>query len=199
MKEYIVNVCKEPDWNTVPKAEISTYKWAEGDYKPVCYGQLALLENGDLCIKMTAFESNPLAVYKNFCDPVCKDSCLEFFAAMESGSNVYINIEMNSLGTYYASKRDGEDTVYFDEILPKLPAVNIEKTDACWSAEIRLTSAELKLLFPNVELKSGYSFKGNFYKCGDDTAIPHYGMWNEITGDIVSFHQPAKFGKITIA
>lgn len=199
MKEYVITVQKELDWDNVPKAHISTYKWAEGGYEPECFGQLALLENGDLCVKMTAYETNPRATYKNFCDPVCCDSCLEFFAALENGSEDYINIEVNPNGTYYASKRRGEETTYFDSILPALPIVKVEKTDTFWSVEYRLTAADLKLLFPNVTLKSGYSFRGNFYKCGDETEIPHYGMWNEITGDLISFHQPKLFGNFTIA
>lgn len=29
-------------------------------------------------------------------------------------------------------------------------------------------------------------------------AFPHYGMWNEIGGDKISYHQPEYFGKIII-
>ena len=44
----------------------------------------------------------------------------------------------------------------------------------------------------------GYTFRGNFYKCGDETAIPHYGMWNPVGTENADFHRPEYFGDFVI-
>ena len=44
----------------------------------------------------------------------------------------------------------------------------------------------------------GYSFRGNFYKCGDETAVPHYGMWIPVCADKPDFHRAEYFGDFVI-
>ena len=39
-------------------------------------------------------------------------------------------------------------------------------------------------------------FTGNFYKCGDETEFPHYGMWSEAVSDTPDFHRPECFGRL---
>ena len=41
-------------------------------------------------------------------------------------------------------------------------------------------------------------FKGNFYKCGDETKTPHYGSWNPIENPTPDFHRPEGFGELVI-
>ncbi|MCF0164164.1 MAG: hypothetical protein HUJ92_02685, partial [Bacteroidales bacterium] len=42
----------------------------------------------------------------------------------------------------------------------------------------------------------GAQMTANFYKCGDDTAVPHFLSWNPIPIEKPSFHRPDHFGKI---
>ena len=42
----------------------------------------------------------------------------------------------------------------------------------------------------------GKLIRANFYKCGDDTAYPHYGMWRPFQSDKPDFHRPEEFGEI---
>jgi hypothetical protein len=39
---------------------------------------------------------------------------------------------------------------------------------------------------------------GNFYKCGDLTACPHYGMWTPYALPAADFHRPELFGEIEL-
>lgn len=41
---------------------------------------------------------------------------------------------------------------------------------------------------------SANSIKGNFYKCGDKTAKPHYVSWSPIATPSPDFHRPEYFG-----
>ena len=38
--------------------------------------------------------------------------------------------------------------------------------------------------------------KANFYKCGDETAVPHFLSWNHIMTKESDFHQPKFFGEL---
>jgi hypothetical protein len=197
MNEYIVKSIDELCWDDIPKAEISTYKWVSG-YTPYAYAQLAYLKGRGLAVKMTAFEAEPLATYRNFNDPVYEDSCLEAFLMLDPEGKKYVNFEMNSQGTYLSTLREADGNVITIDKFIKLPKVDAKKDNEKWSVEFVLESVDIAKLFPSVSLESGFEFRANFYKCGDKTAIPHYGMWNEIGGTKISYHQPEFFGKLII-
>lgn len=197
MKEYCLNTYNELDWETVPKAFIDTFKWADNNYKPECFAQCALLSDG-LHIRLTAYESTPRAVCNNFGDPVCTDSCLEFFACFDSNSEEYVNFEFNAKGTMLATLRGTDGSITAINEIIALPDIIPTINDDFWTIEFMLTFEQISALFPNAQISSGKHFRANFYKCGDKTEAVHYGMWNEVTGD-PNFHVPKYFGKINIA
>jgi hypothetical protein len=45
---------------------------------------------------------------------------------------------------------------------------------------------------------AGQRWRANFYKCGDQTARPHWASWAPI-GEALNFHQPDKFGELVFA
>ncbi|MBR6693766.1 MAG: carbohydrate-binding family 9-like protein [Clostridia bacterium] len=197
IKEYSVKTLENLCWDDVPKAEILTYKWASG-YEPRAYAQVAVLKGRGIAAKLTAHESEPLAEKKKFNDPVFEDSCLEFFAMFDPKSEKYINIEMNSVGAFLATVRKADgDIVTIDNFID-LPKIKVEKSDDKWSVEVFLSFSDINKMFPGATFESGSVIRANFYKCGDKTQIPHYGMWNEIGGDKISYHQPEYFGKLII-
>lgn len=198
MREYNLRTYKEIDWSVVDKAPIDTFKWTAGGYTPHCFAQCALLENVGLCVKLTANEKNPRAVHENFNDPVCTDSCLEFFAAFEEGSDQYVNFEFNSKGTCLATLRGPRGPVVTIDNIISVPKIKAEVFEEYWTVEFLLSFADIKALFPKANIEKGASFHANFYKCGDETEIPHYGMWNEVMCDPPNFHAPQFFGKINI-
>ncbi len=197
MKEYVVKTYDTVCWENVEKAYIDTYKWTDTGYEPVCYAQAAIVKGEGLAVKMTAFESNPLAEKLNYNDAVCQDSCLEFFVSFNS-SKKYANIEMNSIGTCLADLHETDGTTSPLKDIVGIPVIKAVKEEDKWSVEFMLTFEDIGKLFPEVKLVSGFSFRANFYKCGDHTDAVHYGMWNEVTHPIPSFHQPDYFGKLII-
>ncbi|MBR3594435.1 MAG: carbohydrate-binding family 9-like protein [Clostridia bacterium] len=197
MKEYVVKKVDNLVWADIPKAEISTYKWVEG-YAPRAFAQIAYLKGRGLAVKMTAFEADPLATHHNFNDPVYEDSCLEAFLMLDPVGKKYVNFEMNSLGTFLSTLREADGNIVTIDNFIDLPKIKANREEENWSVEFILSDSDIKKLFPSVVLESGSVFSANFYKCGDKTAIPHYGMWNEIGGTKISYHQPEYFGKLII-
>ena len=58
-----------------------------------------------LYVRMRAYETELIATRRAFGEPVCRDSCLEFFFAPEPHKNAYFNFEVNPLATMYVGFR----------------------------------------------------------------------------------------------
>lgn len=194
---YIIPVEKEIDFSRAEKAMISNYKWTEG-YAPEAYAQLICILDRGFALRMTCKEVNPKAVYTNYNDPVYKDSCMEFFASFNPESDKYMNFEMNSNGAFLAAVRTERANKTPIDTLAPLPEVKEEKSEDGWSVEVFFSNELIGALFGKDSFKSGESFKGNFYKCGDETEIPHFGMWSPIENEKPDFHRPEFFGTFTI-
>lgn len=195
--EYIIKVKKDIDFTDVPKAEISCYKWETG-YEPEAYAQLIFIEGRGFALRMTAYEENPKAIYTKYGEDVYKDSCLEFFASFNPDSPKYINFEMNANGAFLSAVRTDRHNKTPIDFLAPLPKVTSFKGDGFWGVEAFFTLDFIGKTFGKFCFARGESFKGNFYKCGDETPKPHFGMWSPVELDHPDFHQPAFFGTLTI-
>lgn len=200
-RSYVIEQVKEGfDWENIAKAPIDRFSWCY-DYKPETYAQIVFLENREFVVRLTCFEKNPKAVYKNFGDPVWLDSCLEFFVAFHADEPMkYMNCEMNSagaalmnIGTYGQGKRQAVDA-----ILGHVPKYKAEVSKDRWSAELHLVVEDIKKLFGDIAFKKGYKFTGNMFKCGDETEFEHYGMWSRAISIFPQFHKPEYFGELII-
>ncbi|WP_269636734.1 carbohydrate-binding family 9-like protein [Paenibacillus forsythiae] len=56
----------------------------------------------------------------------------------------------------------------------------------------------LQRRFPGFEAKSGVTFPGNFYKCGDETPIPHYGCWSMVNSASPDYHLSRCFWELVL-
>jgi len=195
MLKYAVKAVDKLIWNEIEKAPIDKFVWLR-EYCPISYGQLAFVEGEGLHVRLTCFESSPKAVYSDFYSSVYKDSCLEFFAAFgESGK--YINCEMNSAGASLigiGTERHGRHRI--DEFI-EVPKITASHTADSWSVEVVFTQDDIEKLF-GTRIRVGTVFKGNLYKCGDETEIEHYGMWNPVESAKPDFHRPESFGTFEI-
>jgi len=141
---------------------------------------------------------------------VSKDSCVEFFLK-PAGSVGYFNFEFNCGGNllcYYIrnpKKKDGKRIDYDilseedlkmvqrESTLPEI--IEKEITDkTCWELAFRIPF----YLIQKYTALSARSFKqpwyGNFYKCGDETSMPHWISWTPLPEK--NFHLPDCFGKL---
>lgn len=194
---YTVERQKELNFDAAKPAYINRYVWG-GVYRPAAYAKLVLVEGEGFALQMTCYEKQPLARYKEYNDPVWTDSCLEFFASFNNQSPLYCNLEMNSAGAFLMGIRESREKKRNAADIVKLPSVKCTKNGGFWRVEYKLGFDMLDALFGKVDYAPGYTFGGNFYKCGDETEIPHFGSWNPIGTEKPDFHRPEYFGELVV-
>ena len=64
-----------------------------------------------------------------------------------------------------------------------------------WTLEYRLPLGIFRKLYGR-EIRSGHRAAANFYKCGDETEVPHYGAWSPVETPSPDFHRPEFFGEL---
>lgn len=201
---------EQVDWTTVPAARIATYQWLGGGYEPVAEARLVFVPDFGFILRMSCNEQDPRAVYTEYNQPVYTDSCLEFFAAWVDGDSRYMNMEMNARGTLLSCLGPGRgDRIPVADLTGgRIPTVTGSLTEGdslstggChapdwWHVTALIPTTLLARVYgvPETRFGPGMTFRGNFYKCGDETPIPHYGMWNPVGTEKPDFHRPEFFG-----
>ncbi len=202
MQEYRITVVRgDFDWGALPKAPIQHYPWGTA-YTLPAYAQLALRENLCLLLHAECREADPRAVFHHYNDPVYTDSCLEFFAAFDADDDRYINMEMNANGALLCCIGQGrENRIPLTAVSDgQLPQVRATRAAAFWAVDAEIPLSLLSRVYGISQdaFREGYTFRGNFYKCGDRTDCPHYGCWNPVQTETPDFHRPAYFGRLRI-
>ena len=199
MKEYhIVSLPGHPSEATVrfmQHADIDCYPWG-GDYRPKAFGTMWVEGGKKLCARMCCEEEEPRAVLKNFGDPVCTDSCLEWFMAADKEGN-YLNCEMNAIGTVLVEYGPQNGQRGFITEIADPPVVKAGRDGVYWYVEVgfELDLLRKALNAPELTLDGGSEIWFNMYKCGDRTEHRHFGVWNEVGTSGPNFHTPKYFGK----
>lgn len=174
-----------------PFAAIDQYVWP-GDYR--CEARAYVARGADgLSVLMCAKEKTIHTEAKAFNDPVCRDSCLEFFLQPVEGDGRYVNFEVSAAGI--ALIGIGPDR-YDRALLPALPeGMDIQASrheGEWWAVRYRVPFALLRELFGE---EPGARMRGNFYTC-DETIHPHFGSWSPVASANPDFHRPECFGEI---
>ncbi len=135
-----------------------------------------------------------------------KDDCVEFFMIPSDRDPSYFNLEMNCIGhgTFHYGPTLEERHRCGDEIVHQIRRHSTLGSEAFGTREGEqewtLTVAIPKRLYAQVDLDltqfSGRTVRANFYKCGDETAVPHFLSWNPIDTPKPAFHVPRCFGEI---
>ncbi len=188
------------DWSTIPAAAVNHYAWYN-DYTPATTAQMVYIRDYGFLLHMVCAESTPKAVYTAYMDEVYKDSCMEFFADWLSDGR-YINMEMNANAALLSCigpdrhARTPVNVLSRGEIFPVTAEVGEDTWSVTAAIELRLLSRILGA--ETLTIESGFAFRGNFYKCGDETAHVHYGMWNPVRTEKPDFHRPEYFGILVV-
>ncbi len=197
-KEYIVKKYENKeavDASKLIKGEICEYAWG-GEYRPNAYFKLACTNDG-LLLFLRCREKEPRSECDGYMSPVYTDSCLEFFACYGDGG--YVNIECNSKGACLVAYGESRaNRIPLLELVGELPRITPVKESDEWGVDVFIPYDILKKIYKSFEPHSGYTFRGNAYKCGDKCEIPHYGTWNRILSEKPDFHRPECFGKFII-
>lgn len=180
----------EEDWNLANVAHLNLRPW-EMDYHFNSSAKL-LYSDEAIYVRMESDEMPVVAKQTERNSLVCTDSCLEFFFRPNINNDLYINIEINALGTLFT----GVGTCRQDRVCCADNADQFDiKPELCASG----WKISYKIPFDFIRKYAGEctsSMKGNFYKCGNDTGHKHYGAWNMIETPKPDYHRPEYFGEL---
>jgi hypothetical protein len=188
--------------NKIPYQTINSLNWNEYPYHPEVSFRMAH-DGTSIFLNYHVKEKSIRARYTKDNSMVWTDSCVEFFV-LPAGESDYYNIESNCIGTVFFG--NGKDGIYREPAQPEF-SNQIQR----WSSlgnqpfEERMGAVEweLSLIIPtaaffkgDIKELSGQVMKGNFFKCGDDLASPHFLSWNPINTKTPNFHLPEFFGTL---
>ena len=193
MTEYRIARVTSPDWASIPSVSLTHTGWL-----PPCpiSASAQLCHNDDtLFLRMEAVETEIRATLSEPTDPVCEDSCLEFFFAPLADDSRYFNFEFNPLGNFYFGF--GCEIPNRSRLLPlRSDQFDIRpfRTVTGWGITCQIPLTFLQLYVP------GFSFSGaahgNFYKCGDRTVVPHYLSWAKMSSQTPNYHVRRDFASL---
>ncbi len=188
---YSIPFQSQPDWTAVPAAELTHCGWT-----PVCPIRAAAQLSCDgavLHVRMTAVERNVRATLTGALEQVCNDSCLEFFFSPRPEDPRYFNFEWNRLGALYLGFGSLRATRVRQVVknAKERFAFRAFDTEDGWGVEYGIPLDFLQTYYPD------YTFTGdamgNFYKCGDETELPHFLSWAPMSCGTPDFHRRGDF------
>ncbi len=189
--------CSTPDWPRIPEVRLTHTGWLEPC--PITAKAQICHDGQTLWVRMEAEESPIRATLTGPLDPVCTDSCLEFFFAPDPEDKRYFNFEFNPLGNLclgFGAERPTRMRIILKDAAALLAPTPFE-TGRGWGIEFRIPLSFIRLYFPD------FSFSGvshaNFYKCGDSTPVPHYLAWAPLSTDTPDYHRRQDFGTLSFA
>lgn len=182
--------------------QVDQVNWpADFPYAPFCAGRIARTEDSLLVdFRVSGLDLRALNTEDN--GRQWEDSCVEVFLENPDGSEYY-NFEINPLGKVLAARGAGREN------RSKRPAEEMgqiirtaqfegpqEFGGGIWNWRVTVV-IPFELVGIDPEKLPG-KVRGNFYKCGDKTAHPHFVSWNPVGTPSPDFHRPEFFGELLL-
>lgn len=182
------------------RQSIDTVNWEEYSYKPVVTFDIARGEK-ELYLHYFVRGLSLRAIADDDGEYVHPDSCVEFFMR-QSDDLFYTNFEFNCIGTCLAARGTGrnERVPFTANEYKKIRRYTTVQQEAFaekkgihqWELTVAIPFELMGLDAANLPAK----IRGNFYKCADETANPHYVTWSPINLPAPDYHCPEHFGEI---
>jgi hypothetical protein len=181
---------------------IDRVNWPGYEYQPKVRFTIAYGEK-EIYLKYYVDEQYVMAQKSNTNEPVCEDSCVEFFVSPDS-DGIYYNFEFNPVGTCLLGKGTGRadskkvDPEYISKIrrLGSMGTVPFDEKAGDQHWELTVAIPVDAFAGKDIKTLSGKEFRANFYKCGDKLTQPHYLTWNPIGTENPDYHRPEYFGTL---
>ena len=182
------------------RQSIDVVNWAEYSYKPIVVVTIARGKK-DLYLHYFVRGLSLRAMADVDGEYVHPDSCVEFFMRQENTMN-YTNFEFNCIGVCLAARGDGRNK--------RIPFTKDEYNKIRRYSTVQSPPFDEKTGVHQWELTVAIPFelmgldasdlpekiRGNFYKCADETANPHFVTWSPINLPSPDYHCPEHFGTI---
>lgn len=181
---------------------VQVLNWKEFSYQPKVYFRIGHISN-EIWLKYYVEEKHIRAVETRTNGEVYKDSCVEFFISPD-GENYY-NFEFSCIGTIHLAFGSGRGnrkfvepaTVEKIEIKSTLGNKPFEAKSGHYEWEMMIRIPIESFAYSNLESFNELKAAANFYKCGDETAVPHFVTWNPVKTESPDYHRPEFFGKVS--
>lgn len=202
-----------PVWQGAETLAVAVARPESSDHRPQVRARL--LHDGATIFGIYRVEDRYVrSVRTRFQDPVCNDSCVEFFFQPHAGPG-YFNFEFNAGGTFLCAYiRDctrigksgfadftmlGPEAERMVQVHHSLPATVEPEIAAptAWTLQFALPVALLEAYAGPLGRLDGRQWTANFYKCGDETSHPHWLSWAPV--ETLNFHLPKCFQPIQFA
>jgi hypothetical protein len=199
-----------PVWGHVPVARIDRFHARSSAHRPLALVKL-LHDDQTLYAHFRVDDAHVRSVHTAYESDTYKDSCVELFL-QPAGGEAYFALEVNGGGAF--SLRFIEDPTRTPNRFAKwspvaeadarairiahsLPAVVDPELagPVTWWIEVAWPRSVMEPYCGVVGRFSGQRWRGNFFKCGDETSHPHWATWAPI-GEQLNFHQPTYFDLI---
>jgi hypothetical protein len=185
----------DPAWRSIPALSIDSYPWATVyPYRPVTTAQLVRCPDRWV-VRMETDEQPLLARARKMNEDVFKDSCMEFFVQPDDRDDRYLNFEFNPFGTLLLGLGPDRASRVRLTLDPTPLAIQSRYDNTAWAIRWEIPDSVLQALGFGGHTQA---FRGNFYKCSDETVHPHYGSWSPIECPAPDFHRPADFGEFVV-
>ena len=183
------------------KFAVASINWPKQfPYAPDCNGAIARSKDylaviyhvRGLDLRATAMEDNGNS---------WEDSCCEFFVT-DPYDGTYYNFELTCIGSLLASKRTSRinSEMIPAEVLKRVIRHSTLKHGPLDEKDnIFNWTVAMLIPFDMIGMNPSslpVSVRGNFYKCGDLTAHPHFLSWNPVDTPKPDFHRPEFFGEL---
>ncbi len=192
---------------------VASFHPRSSDHRPVTRAAL-LYDQEQLHVLFRVADRYVRSVHTDYDSDTYKDSCVELFV-QPAGRVGYFALEVNAGGAF--SLRHIEDPTRTSNrfarwsavpaelaaqirVSRSLPAVvEPEITDRTdWWVEVSWPFSVMEPYAGQLGVLSGQAWRGNAFKCGDETSHPHWASWAPI-GEALNFHQPHYFGAFQFA
>jgi hypothetical protein len=199
------------EWSRASVVDVSHFHAKSSAHRPVTRCKVMRYAD-ELHVAFQVHDRFVRCVHDGYQDRVSRDSCVEFFIEPRSGKG-YFNFEWNCGGAmllYYIEDPARAPDAIFRKFTP-VPKSLGERVSVSTSLPRRVepeigqaVTWTLRATIPLGLLSeyvgplgdlSGQRWRGNFFKCGDETSHPHWASWAPI-GEQLRFHQPQYFAPI---
>lgn len=197
----------KPAWRAITPLTLDYYMGDEPTHQPVVQAKAAY-DDSFLYIIWRVEDNFVLAKRTQNQQDIWRDSCAEFFFTPVGDHTVmgYFNLETNCIGKklFHAHVVAGKnEKLAMDDVERVTTAsslvepINPERaTPTTWTLEYRIPFDLIAKYTTIDHPAAGVKWRGNFYKCGDESSHPHWLTWAPIENEKPSFHVPKHFGTL---
>jgi hypothetical protein len=202
-----------PGWEAIPPLDVAHFHARSSDHRPRVQARLAH-DGRELYAWFRVDDRFVRCVHTDYESDTYKDSCVELFVQPE-GRKGYFALEVNCGGAF--SLRYIEDPTRTPNRFAKWTAVSpghasrirvahsmpalVEperEGPVTWWVTVAWPTDTMEPYCGAIGDLSAQQWRGNTFKCGDETSHPHWASWWPI-GEALNFHQPSYFGPLAFA